>query len=268
MRKILIAILIAASLGACGDGQWGAELQLSVGGTDPHGDALAPGDTLTLSGGAWSLTLDRACLAVELAVITPAAEANEEGSDCFCHGDPPECHGDCTAGSASGATPDLVAELHTVVDLLAGPTPVLSRGTAPGDYVKVSLVLGGEHGVQYPPAACGAMDGRTLWVQGALTNLATAETWSLTVDLRAEVITEPIAVAPAATATSDDPALLVAGLRLDLTLNHVDFATVTTDATSTVTIGGDSAENAEAADEILHHLSLAESYTAASQKEE
>jgi len=270
MKTNYIVVLVLL-LTACGNGRWGAELDLSMGGVDAQGEALTPGEPLTLSGGAWSLTLDRACLAVELAVITPAAAAAaaEAGEDCFCHGDPPECHGDCSAGAAGGEATGtgLVVEADAVLDLLAGSTPLVTRGVAPGDYTTLSLVLGGEHGAADPPEACSAMAGRTLWIQGTLTNLTTAETWSLTVDLRDEVITEPIAVTPLATATSDNPAALASGLMLELVLDAVDYASVTADATGEVTIGGDNARNADAAHEILHQLTHAGSYTAVGHQE-
>ena len=201
MKRLIFPILLVALWSGCGHGQWGAELQLSVGGADPHGDVLVSGDTLSLNDGAWTLTLDRACLAVELAVITPAAAEGEGGGeDCFCHGDPPECHGDCSGETGASTSADLVAELDAVVDLLAGPTALAPRGVAPGDYTTISLVLGGEHAEELP-AACADSHGAALFVQGTLTRVATSETWTLTVDLRDEVVTEPMTAAPAATAS-------------------------------------------------------------------
>lgn len=261
MRRILISILLATALGSCGDGQWGASVELAAGGTDAHGDTLAPGHTISLAAGAWSLTLDRACLALELASITPAAGEGETGSDCFCHGDPPECHGDCSTASEGAPSTDLLVELDAVVDLLDEPVPLSRRGAAPGDLEAVSLVLGGHH-AEVVPAACVPAEGHTLFVQGTLTNTITSETWSLTVDIHAETVTEPIGVSPAATATTDTPASVLVRLRLDVALDHVDFAAVTADASGTVTIGGPKDDHPEAAEEILHGLSHAESYAA------
>lgn len=260
MKTNIIATLLVLLLSACGNGQWGAELQLSVDGIDENGNALAPGVVIALPQSGWILTLERACLAVEMAVITPAGAEGAVGSDCFCHGDPPECHGDCGTLADTGST-NLVAELDAVVDLLAGPTSLGARGTAPGDYERLSLVLGGDH-ADHLPAACADMDGRTLWVQGTLTNTATAMTWTLTVDLRTEVVTEPFSAEPVATATTDRPASLLASLRLDLALAHVDFAAIAPPATSEITIGGDNDQNPDAVDAIGHGLSHADSYTA------
>ncbi len=239
MRKPIVTMLLVATLGACGDGQWGAEVQLTLVGASDGGEALSPGDTVTLPGGEWTVSVDRACLSVETVVVTPeAGAAPEGGEDCFCHGDPPHCHGDCGEESTAAERP-LVAPVHAVVDLLAGPTQILSQGASPGDYLKVAFAFSEADAPASPPPSCAQMDGRTFWLEGTVTHVATQSTWGLTVDLRADdKITDVAQAAPPAPATSDAPAVLNVSLRLDLVLGHVDFATVTQDASGPITIGG------------------------------
>ncbi len=239
MRKNLVAILIVAALVACGDGQWGAQLQLTLVGAGDGGTTLSPGDTVLLPGGEWTVSVNRACLAVETVVVTPAAgTASDGGEDCFCHGDPPHCHGDCGEEGSAAERP-VVAPVHAVVDLLAGPTQILSQGASPGDYLKVAFAFSEADAPPSSPARCDPMDGRTFWLEGTLTHLGTQDTWELIVDIRVkDKITDVALADPPATATGDDPAVLNVALGLDLVLGHVDFAAVTQDASGPITIGG------------------------------
>ncbi len=239
MRRSMICILIIASVTGCGDGKWGAELQLTLAGTGDTAQALDPGDTVLLPDGQWSVTVDRACLAVETVVVTPEAGAAEEGGeDCFCHGDPPHCHGDCGEQGTAAERP-VVAPVHAVVDLLSGPAELLNQGAAPGDYLKVAFAFSRAEDPGDAPPACVDMDGRTFWLEGTLTNLSTQQTWPLVLDIRADDKISDVAQAePPAPATVDAPAVLDTTLRLDLVLSHVDFAAVTQDASGPITIGG------------------------------
>lgn len=239
MRRMLVSMLLACVLTGCGDGQWGAELRLTLVGAQATASSLSPGDTVTLPDPLWQVTVDRACLAVETVVVTPeAAAAVEGGEDCFCHGDPPHCHGDC-GETASAAERPVVVPVHAVVDLLAGPTQILAVGAAPGDYLKVAFAFSAADASVDPPAACADMDGRTFWLEGTLLRVDTQDTWPLTVDIRAEdKITDVAQADPPASASTDDPALLAVALGLDQVLGHVDFAAVTADASGPITIGG------------------------------
>jgi hypothetical protein len=263
MRAIFVSILLGASLAACGDGQWGAALRVSLVGASDDSGALEPGAAVTLPGGEWTVTVDRACLAVETVVVTPeAGAAPAGGEDCFCHGDPPHCHGDC-GETGSAAERPVVAPVHAVVDLLAGPTPLLDRGASPGDYLKVAFAFSRADAPDAPPAACADMDGRTFWLEGTLTHVPTNDHWALTLDLRADDrITDAALADPPAPATLDDPAVLDVSLRLDLALAHVDFAAVTQDASGPVTIGGPLQQHIVAVGQLAEGLTDAGSLSA------
>ncbi len=239
MRRIFVTILLTTMVTACGDGQWGAELQLTLVGTGDNAAPLSPGDTVTLPGGEWTVSVNRACLAVETVVVTPeAGSASETGEDCFCHGDPPHCHGDCGEEGSAAERP-VVAPVHAVVDLLAGPTQILSQGASPGDYLKVAFAFSEADAPPSSPTRCDPMDGRTFWLAGTLTHLGTQDTWELIVDIRAkDKITDVALADPPAPATADDPAILNVSVGLGLVLGHVDFAAVTQDASGPITIGG------------------------------
>ena len=267
MSKALTFLLCFAllALTSCGDGQWGAELRLSLLGLGEASEALSPGDPLTLPGGGYQITVDRACLAVETAVITPEGSGGtvEGGEDCFCHGDPPHCHGDCGDTGESAAQRPVVAPLHRVVDLLAGPTLLLTQGAAPADYLKVAFAFSKADAPGDPPPACGDMDGRTFLLEGTLTDLQSGDDWPLVVDIRAnDKVTDAVTADPPATATDEDPATLEVGLRLDLALGHVDFAAVTRDATGLITIGGALSQHIVAVGEVVEGLIDGESLTA------
>ena len=104
------------------------------------------------------------------------------------------------------------------------------------------------------------MNGRTFWLEGTLSHTLTADTWPLTVDIRADdKITDAVAADPPAPATSDDPALLAVSLRLDLVLAQVDFAAVTQDASGPITIGGPLQQHILAVGSVLEGLTAAES---------
>jgi hypothetical protein len=260
LLSILLSILLASTLVGCGDGQWGAELQLTLVGAGDQTAALSPGDTLTLPDGQWTVSVDRACLSVETVVVTPeAGAAPEGGEDCFCHGDPPHCHGDCGEEGSAAERPVVVA-VHAVVDLLAGPTQILAQGVSPGDYLKVAFAFSESDTPASPPPSCAQMDGRTFWLEGTLTHVQTQNTWDLTVDIRADdKITDVAQADPPAAATSDDPAILHASVRVDLVLAHVDFAAVTQDASGPITIGGPTLQHILSVGSVVEGLTDAES---------
>ncbi|MFH2006706.1 MAG: hypothetical protein ABI333_08990 [bacterium] len=264
MRKRMIATLTAALLGAtlwgCGEGRWGSEVQLSLAATDHDGQPLAAGDELELHDQDFAVEVDRACVSVELVVVTQAGGAEAGGGDCYCHGDPPECHGDCSGTSTSdpGA---VVAEIDGVVDLLAGPVELLRRGAAPADYTQIMLAFSAPHEpVADPPPACSDMDGRTFVLEGTLVDLVTLERRPLRIDLREPDQLTNLTADPPASATDEQPGALAVGLVLGHLLGHVDFAAVVEDATGTITIGGDQEEHEDAAQELLQGLTEAGSF--------
>jgi hypothetical protein len=263
MRRFIIATLTAAllgTLGGCGEGKWGSEVQLSLSATDHDGVSLDPGDQVELHDQDFAVEVDRACVSVELVVVTQAGGTDPGGTDCFCHGDPPECHGDCD-GTSTIEADAVVAEIDGVVDLLGGPVELLRSGAAPADYVQIMLAFGAPHEpVADPPPACADMEGRTFVLEGTLVELTTQERWPLLIDLREPDQIANLTADPPASATDERPGALAVGLVLGHLLGHVDFASVTQDATGTITIGGALEEREDAAHELLHGLTEAGSF--------
>ncbi len=258
--------LAAAALGAlsaCGDGTWGAELSLSLSTVDASALPVAPGTTIPLPDTPQRVVVQRACLAVETVVISPA-QPDDGGQDssetCFCHGDPPHCHGDCEPAEAGAAQP-LIRTVHQVVDLLGGPAPVVTGGVAPGAYDKVTLSLSkAPADLGDPPAACAPMEGRTFWLEGTLESPATGESWPLTIDLRVtDKVTEPV-VMPAPVEATAQGGPLGLTLRLDRVLAAANWSEVSPDAQGQILIGGATSQHIIAVGALARGLQSADSY--------
>jgi hypothetical protein len=265
----ILAGLAAAALGmlsACGNGTWGAELSLSLSTADASALPLSPGASLPLPDTPHRVVVQRACLTVETVVISPAQPDDDGGGGtaetCFCHGDPPHCHGDCEPTEAGAAQP-LIRTVHQVVDLLGGSAPVVTGGVAPGAYDTVTLSLSkAPSDLGAPPAACAPMEGRTFWLEGTLETPATGESWPLTIDLRVtDKVTEPVRMAAPVEATAEGGPLGLT-LRLDRVLAAVDWAGVTPDAQGQILIGGTTSQHIIAVGALVQGLQSADSYTA------
>jgi hypothetical protein len=256
---------LLAALSACGDGTWGAEITFTLVTTDASELTLSPGSTVDLPGTGRRVVVQRACLSVETVVISPAQTDGGDGGDggdetCFCHGDPPHCHGDCEPAEA-GAAPPLVRSVHRVVDLLAGPSPVVTGGVAPGEYDTVTLSFGEAPADSVDlPAACAQMAGRTFWIEGTLEDPATDGAWPLTIDLRvSDKVTEPLVSASAVKATEQGGQLSLQ-LRLSRVLTAVDWSRVSPDPQGQVVVGGATSQHIVAVGELVAGLRAADSY--------
>ncbi|MDX9999659.1 MAG: hypothetical protein RBU30_00030 [Polyangia bacterium] len=259
----LLAALAPSLLGlaACGNGRWGAQLSLDLETTDASEVPLAQGADLSLGGG-YRLVLSRACLNVETLVVAPvASETGSSGDEtCFCHGDPPHCHGDCGA-SAAGEIPPIIKSVHRGADLLSGRASLLSSGAAPGEYDRVTLSLSeARDDAQGLPPACADLQGRAFWLEGVLFAPGAAQGAPLVIDLRVtDKITEPIAATLPGEATRDGGRLLL-GLRLDLALQRVDWSRVLPGGDGNIIIGGAVSSNIIALGEMVAGLTSASSW--------
>ena len=251
---------------ACGDGQWGAELTLTLATTDASELALAPGAELSLGGG-YRMVVTRACLNVETVVVSPVApEGGTEGDEtCFCHGDPPHCHGDCGT-TAAGEVPPVIKSVHRALDLLAGQADVFTSGAAPGAYDQVTLSLSAAlPEAKGLPEACAALPGRALLLEGELWTPGATQGAPLSIELLVtDKITEAILAASPAEATAKGGRLGLA-LRLDAALGAVDWSRVPPDAEGRITVGGLAQSNIIAVGALVTGLTSASSWTLAPQ---
>lgn len=264
----LASLAAFAALAACGNGQWGAELTLSLASTDASELALAPGAELELGGG-YRVVVTRACLNLETVVVSPVAPEGGTASDetCFCHGDPPHCHGDCSATTA-GEAPPLIRSVHRALDLLAGQAEVFTSGAAPGAYDRVTLSLSAAlPGALELPGACDELPGRAFWLEGELWAPGATHGAPLDIDLRVtDKITDPLVAATPVEAT-DKGGTLGLQLRLDAALASVDWTGVLPDGEGRITVGGLGQSNIIAVGELVLGLTSASSWTAAPQTE-
>lgn len=257
----LATLFLLSTLSACGNGRWGAELTLTLATTDASDLVMGPGDAVTLPSG-HRVVLHRACLGVDTVVIAPVAPEggnSEPGDTCFCHGDPPHCHGDCGPTQAGAAQP-LIRSLRAGQDLLHGPAEVLISGVAPGGYDVITLSLGPP--VQSAlPAGCPDLVGSAFVLEGELTEPGATEGRALKIDLRVtDRITEALRAEIPAEATAKGGEMVLK-LRLDAVLGAVDWSRVVPDPEDRVTIGGPTSANILATGELVAGLTSASSWS-------
>jgi hypothetical protein len=263
------SLALLGLVGGCGPGEWGSEVGVRLLAVDPAGAPLTAASSLSLAEGAYTLTVDQACVVVDTVVVQPLAEAasgetGESGGEaCFCHGDPPHCHGDCGDTGSTGTTAvPVVGSISRVVDLLAGPVEIFRHGAFPAAYDGVTLALSRAKPTSVPAAGCPDLTGRTFHLAGTLTEVAGGQQWTLVIDLAADDrVSEALYAAEPAVGDDEQAAILDARLRLDRALSTVDWAGVADPAETTVTIGGPLTENVIAVGEVLAGLTASASYT-------
>lgn len=276
------AVGLCAGHTGCGPGKYGSSVQAFLqGGVGDSGSHWNSDERRLAVGGPMCIEVDRACLVVagtdadpvSVTVMPPGSVAAIHAfappggvlkEDCFCHGNPPHCHGDCgngETGSTSTAQP-VSDTIRAAVDL-ADPQPqnILNNGAVPGDYGQVLMTLGQADSQTHVPGACGDMTGRTFLLEGRLVNEQTGDATDLTVDIRVSSrVTEVLDAVTAAVAEPGQPARLKVILLVDTALSSVDWEMVGRDSGSPLLVGGEAQSHPIAVSEIMAGLGDRESY--------
>ena len=203
--SVFLAVWWTVGPTGCGPGKYGSSVQAFLqGGVSDSESRWNADERKLVVGGPMYIEVDRACLVVggtdtdpvSVTVMPPGSVAAVHAfappggvlkEDCFCHGNPPHCHGDCgdgETGPPSAAQP-VSDTIRTAVDLTElQPQTILNNGAVPGEYGQVLMTLGRADSMTHVPGACGDMTGRTFLLEGRLVNEQTADATDLTVDIR------------------------------------------------------------------------------------
>lgn len=282
LAAVLVTVWWCVGLSGCGPGKYGSSIQAFLqGGVGAAESRWDPDERRLAVGGPMSIEVDRACLVlggtdtdpVSVTVMPPGSVAavhvfappgGVPKEDCFCHGNPPHCHGDCgngETGSTSTAQP-VSDTIRTAVDLTdLQPQTILSNGAVPGDYGQVLMTLGQADSRTHVPQGCGDMTGRTFFLEGRLINETTGDATDVTLDVRVSSrVTEVLDAVSAAVAEPGRPARLRVVLLLDLALSGVDWEMLGRDSGSALLVGGETQNHPIAVSEIVAGLGDHASY--------
>lgn len=195
-------------------------------------------------------------------MITGAVRSSGFKSDCFCHGNPPHCHGDCgsegESSASSGVT--ITGSKRTVVDLMSANT-ILHEGAVPGLYshmvMTISQAVSGDQS-----QGCSEMEGKSFFMEGFLTNDETGDSTPLSIDIRGLTRSTPLlAFSSSVEAKKDKVARIAVFLLLDELIRRVGWQDLAGKAEGDlVAVGGPLNEHPAAVSEIAAGLSAAECF--------